>query len=99
LPFDSCAIIKSNLIALACPICKYPFGSGGNLVKISCPYSFSLFSLLSFVFIVENNSLPIQSLNFSHINGNSSFNVFGFVFSTTYTDFILFVGQTQNQKH
>jgi len=37
LPFEVLACIKLNLIALQWPIWRYPFGSGGNLVKIMSP--------------------------------------------------------------
>src|SRR5581483_1065094 len=39
-PPNSSARPKSRQIAFACPMCRYPFGSGGNLVCTRPPYLF-----------------------------------------------------------
>ncbi len=48
-------------MALQCPIWRYPFGSGGNLVRIISPNYLFLASRTYLLFNADFISLPISS--------------------------------------
>lgn len=62
-------------MALTCPKCKYPLGSGGNLVKIISPKFLSFHSLVSLELRAKFKSLATKSsiLNLGYSSTYSSF--------------------------